>query len=231
MIAEEKAAARCHWHTLMESVGTCAACGLAGCGTCLVQEAGGYRCQQCIRKRRPIIVQSAPVRHLPQLDMPAPVIPSTALPALSMPPIQPPSFPASPEPEPLRVLPPQPVHRQSGTSYARILVSLALFVAGAMIPVSMTNQEGELVELTLKQHLLIGYVLWALFWGAPAAWRLWRQLIFNPSVTLRGGCSPVGLAGALTSILLLVLGGWFYCLFGGGIYQFLKHWWSVSRTA
>jgi hypothetical protein len=39
------------------------------------------------------------------------------------------------------------------------------------------------------------------------------------------------LASVLTAFCLLVLGGWFYCLFGGGIYQFLRHWWLVSRTA
>lgn len=202
MISGHPAVARCHWHTLVESVGTCAVCGKTGCSTCLVQEASGSRCQECIRKGRQV-VQLVPPQAPPSLPEPAPppITPVSQLPALR------------------RLVP----------KYTKILVSLAVFLVGAAIPIHRVTPEGP-VELTLNQHITVGYVLWALFWGAPAAWRLWRRFVIAPSAPWIG-CSPIGLAWVLTAIFLLVGGGWFYCLLGGGIYQFLKHWWLVSRTA
>lgn len=225
MISGHQAVARCHRHTLVESVGTCAVCGKTGCSTCLVQEAGGFRCQDCIQKGRQV-VQSRPVQ--PQVPPAAPLPPRAPGPSLTLMPMP------QPSPAPISPLGVQPVSPQPGlgrfaSKYTKILVSLAVLLVGAAIPVHQVTPEGP-VELTLNQHIMIGYVLWALFWGAPAAWKLWRRLIFNRSAVLFG-CSPAGLAWVLTAFSLLVLGGWFYCLFGGGIYQFLKHWWSVSRTA
>jgi hypothetical protein len=142
-----------------------------------------------------------------------------------MAPGQQPSSPLSPLP--VQPLSPQPARFK----YTKVLVSVALFLIGAAIPISMVNPDGSKVGLTLSQHLTIGYVLWALFWGAPAAWRLWRRFIFNKSMIFLGGCGPAGLAWLVTAPLLLIFGGWGYCILGGGIYQFLKHLWSVSRTA
>jgi hypothetical protein len=114
----------------------------------------------------------------------------------------------------------QPARGRFDPRYTKILVSLALFLAGAAIPIR---------NLTWGQHLLVGYVVWALFWGAPAAWRLGRKLAFNNSFLFLG-CPAGGVAWVLTACLLL-FGGWLYCLYGGGIYQFFKYWWSVSRTS
>lgn len=131
-------------------------------------------------------------------------------------------------PLPTQPLSPRPARGRSASSYTKILVSLALFLAGAAIPVQIVTPAGPR-GLTLSQHITIGYVLWAVFWGAPAAWRLWRKLVFSKSALLIG-CSPAGAAWVLTAFFGLVFGGWFYCLLGGGIYQFLKHWWAVSRA-
>lgn len=224
MISGQQGVAKCHWHTLMESVGTCAVCGKPGCGTCLVQEAGGFRCQDCIRKGRQI--HSRPIQ--PQAPPAAPWSPAAAGPAstsMAMP--QPAPTPISPLPA--QPLSPQPVRRSFASRYAKILVSLALFLISAAIPLITMTPDGP-VDVTLGQHITIGYSVWALFWGAPAAWRLWRKLVARLG-NFWIGCSPVGLAGILTALVWLVFGGWFYCLFGGGIYQFLKHWWSVARTA
>jgi hypothetical protein len=223
MISGHQGVARCHRHTLVESVGTCAVCGKTGCSTCLVQEASGFRCQDCIRKGRQV-VQSNPIQ--PQLPSAAPLSPTAPGQAFALT-SQPSLIPLSPP----RVQPisPQPAFGRFDPKYTKILFSLALFLAGAAIPVHL-GTSGELRELTLSQHITIGYALWALFWGAPAAWRLWRQVVFAKSALFLG-CSPIGLAWVLTAFCLLVFGGWFFCLFGGGIYQFLKHWWSIRRTA
>lgn len=223
MISGHQVVARCHWHTLVESVGTCAVCGKTGCSTCLVQEASGFRCQDCIRKGRQV-VESRPLQ--PQVPPAAPLSLTATGQALTLMQMPQPPTPISP----LRVQPvsPQPTRGRFASKYTKIFVSLALFLIGAAIPVLVTREGPQ--DLTWNQHLMIGYVLWALFWGVPAAWKLWRKFIFNKYILFLG-CSPAGVAWALTAPLLLVLGGWFYCLFGGGIYQFLKHWWSVSRTA
>jgi hypothetical protein len=122
----------------------------------------------------------------------------------------------------------QPASCNFVSRYVKILISLVLFLVGTVIPFYVVPEVSP--DLTLSQHLTIGYVLWALFWGLPASWRLWRKYIFNTNF-LFVGCSPVGMAWGLTAFCLLVLGSYFYCLFGGGIYQFFRHWWLVSRTA
>lgn len=209
MIAEDNAAARCHWHSLMDSVGSCAVCGLAGCGTCLVQEGGGYRCQECIRKRRQI-VQPTPVQPLPVPIHPqqVPLVPQTIAAALPVAaPTKPPSVAS------LRRYFPRDV---------KFIVSLLVFLAGVMIPLLVTPVNSE--PPTLGNRMQVGYAFWALFWGAPAAWRLGRKILsWIPSF----GCAGIGIGFAVAWVV-----GWFYCLFGGGIYQFLKHWRSVTqRTA
>ena len=222
MNSGHQAVATCHRHTLVESVGTCAVCGKTGCSTCLVQEASGFRCQECIRKGRQI-VRSGPVQ-----PPSAPLSPTTPgqgstsrqSPQTSLLPISP--LPVDP-------VSPRPPLGSFVSKYTRILVSLAVFLVGAAISVQVMTPEGP-VDPTVSQRIMNGYVLWALFWGAPAAWRLWRRFIFSKGSFLVG-CSPPGLAWLLTAFFLLMVGGWCYCLLGGGIYQFLRHWWLVSRTA
>ena len=211
MIAQDKTAARCHWHSLVEAVGNCAACGRAGCGTCLVQEAGGYRCQECIRKGRQII-QSAPVQSLLSTPMPATAPgqgfamlpqPSTSM---SLPPIQPVS--------------PQPAFGRVAPKSAKILVSLVVFLAGAAIPQLLVKVDGA-PDVTLSQHFWSGYVLWALFWGAPAAWRMGRKIV--------GSLFSFGCGGLWLGFGIAWFTGWCYCLLGGGIYQFARHCWSLTQ--
>lgn len=212
MIAQDKAVARCHWHSLVEPVGNCTACGRAGCGTCLVQETGGYRCQECIKRGRQI-VQPTPIQPQP----PPPAAPGHAFAMASLPPAL---TPISPPPV-------QPVSSQSAlgrfvTKDAKILVSLAIFLAGVALSFFVVVQNAP--KQTLSQHIAFGYVPWALFWGAPACWRLGRKLVFGLASF---GCPGMGLGFAVAWIA-----GWFYCLCGGGIYQFAKHWWFVrQRTA
>jgi hypothetical protein len=208
MISQDKAATRCHWHSLIEPVGNCAACGRAGCGTCLVQEVGGPRCQECIRKGRPVA----------QLATSQPQLPPSAAPVQA--------FVMSPPPQAIPTgLPPAQSASSLGSflpNDTKILVSLVIFLAGAAIPFLLRAQ--GVPESTLGQHIQFGYVPWALFWGAPAAWRLGRKLVFwLPSF----GCMGMAIGFSIAWIA-----GWFYCLCGGGIYQFARHWWFIrQRTA
>lgn len=197
MVAD-KAAARCHWHSMVEPVGSCAACGRAGCNTCVVQEPGGYRCQECIRKRRQI-VQATPVPSQPSKPYP-PAAPLPHLPAMQG--ITPQS------PSPARFLP----------SDQKIIFSIVVFLAGVAIPFLVVTPK----PTSWSQHIGLGYVLWALFWGVPAAWRLSRKFVFWPASF---GCPGIGFGLAAAWLF-----GWSYCLLGGGIYQFLKHLRSVART-
>lgn len=209
MIAGDKAAGRCQKHTLMDSVGTCAVCGVAGCSTCLVQEAAGWRCRECIRKGRQIQPRPMPVPAQPD---PAGMVPAPTAP--------------SPPSEGLTPMPPQPPHVPSLGRYlprdAKFFISLLVFLAGVMIPLLVTLPNGT---PDLGDRMQVGYAFWAVFWGAPAAWRLGRKLVFWLAAAF-GGCPGLGLGLALAW-----LGGWLYCLCGGGIYQFLKHWWSRTRPA
>jgi len=212
MIAQDKAGERCHWHSLVEPVGNCAPCGRAGCGTCLVQEVGGsYRCQECVRRGRQV-VQPAPS----QPQHPTSAASEQTFAIASSPPMA--LAPASPRPV-------QPVSSSLGRFVpkdAKILVSLAIFLAGAALPFFFRVQ--GVPKSTLSQHIEFGYVSWALFWGAPASWRLGRKLVF--------WLSSFGCMGMAIGFAVAWIAGWFYCLCGGGIYQFTKHWWFVrQRTA
>ncbi len=212
MIAQDKAIAKCHWHSLVEPVGNCAACGRGGCSTCLVQEAGGDRCQECIKRGRQIIqpppVQLQPLPPATQGQAFATAQLPPALPSISLPPVRSTSSQSALE----RFVPKD----------AKILISLFIFLAGVTIPFFVVVEGAP--RPTLSQHIAFGYVPWALFWGAPASWRLGRKLVFWLASF---GCPGMGLGFAVAWIA-----GWFYCLCGGGIYQFARHWWFVKqRTA
>ena len=103
----------------------------------------------------------------------------------------------------------------------KFIVSLLVFLAGLMIPLLVIPVNSE--PPTLGNRIQVGYAFWALFWGAPAAWRLGRKLL---SCMSSFGCAGIGIGFAAAWVV-----GWFYCLFGGGIYQFLKHWRSVTQQA
>lgn len=208
MIAGDKATARCRKHTLVDSVGTCAVCGVAGCDTCLVQEDAGWRCRECIGKGKQIQPQRMPVQAQPDPTQISPAQTAGLSPS-----------PATPIP-----MPPQPSQVSSFGRYlprdGKFFISLLVFLAGVMIPLLITLPTGR---PDLGNRMQVGYAFWAVFWGAPTAWRLGRKLVFWLAAAF-GGCPGLGLGLALAW-----LGGWLYCLCGGGIYQFLKHWWSRTR--
>lgn len=74
-------------------------------------------------------------------------------------------------------------------------------------------------EQPVSAALLVGYVMWALFWGMPPVWRWWRK----QSRHLLTGCTLVGCPLMLSvGVPLFLASAYFYSIFGGGIYQFVK---------
>jgi hypothetical protein len=74
---------------------------------------------------------------------------------------------------------------------------------------------------------IVGYVGWALYWGAPACVMGWWNLVLRASALL-----PVTFVGVIISILPMMIVAFLYSVWGGGLYQFGKRWWNVrsSRT-
>ena len=72
---------------------------------------------------------------------------------------------------------------------------------------------------TPQAVLLCAYAAWALYWGAPS-FLFWWSSTWSPI----GGPLlwwPVRIVGWLA---FLVVGGFCFCLFGGGLLQFFRHW-------
>lgn len=218
----EMNAARCYWHPSLEPTGNCSACGLPGCGTCLVREPGGYRCQTCIRKRRPIVQASPPLSQA-TVSAPTPPVATAPTPPVAAEPQ--PSWPAQPPVAPVGPPATSTPWQRYIPDDAKVRISLVVLLAGAILP--LLESQGQALEAVLGASLSMGYTFWALFWGVPGAWRLWRRLPSRPPY-MPGGLF-VFLIWWLLRIWVLVVGTWLYSLMGGGIYQFLKHWWAARR--
>jgi hypothetical protein len=105
---------------------------------------------------------------------------------------------------------------------ARIQISWIFLALGGVMGISKSPFHGI---STLGSALLTGYVFWAIYWGFPAFWRLWKKL--NPYwKKLEGAVATGWLLLAVVFSLFLTLGS-FYCVSGGGIYQFTKAWRST----
>jgi hypothetical protein len=114
-----------------------------------------------------------------------------------------------------------------------------LFLAGGALWGADTAQQGSNPVLAA---LCSGYILWALYWGMPAMWRWWRRLslpgsdrvksLLGLAGLLSGGLFAVGfwLARKIFSFTLLIVGGYFFSVCGGGPYQFVKHWRTAHST-
>ncbi len=72
--------------------------------------------------------------------------------------------------------------------------------------------------------LLFVYVAWSTFWGLKVVWPWWRNLNLFGKTGSGGESAGVQLMkGFLLLLIPLTLASW-YGEFGGGFYQFLKHW-------
>ena len=119
----------------------------------------------------------------------------------------------------------RPKPRPSLLTDLKIRVSLLILVAGASISLVSTPLH-EIGRETLYSSVITGYMIWGLFWGLPPVWRWWRGSPFGLSSFT--GCLMGAWFFSFLSLFFLLAGGWFYSLFGGGIYQFAKHWLRVN---
>ena len=101
---------------------------------------------------------------------------------------------------------------------SRLHFSWAVLAAGALG--GSLSEEGG-----LGAALFLGYLFWSVYWGGPPFWRWWRRSGIHGFGFLRYllpcGCSwPLRL---LLSLGLLGVGGYFYCLLGGGLFHFARY--------
>ena len=105
----------------------------------------------------------------------------------------------------------------------RLHLSWLVLAAGGLWGVSIAHSGGRPGSSTLQTALMTGYIAWALYWGVPPFWRWWRRFWLRmPSIMnfFSGGC----VLRAAISFFILVVGGYFFSVFGGGLYQFARHW-------
>lgn len=105
-------------------------------------------------------------------------------------------------------------------------VSWLILIAGVIYGLSHTSGRGWSEETQMV--LGSAYVAWAMFWGLPPFLKWWgRYWVTIPAMT---GCLPGGcLIQAFLVTVVLFIGTPFYCLCGGGVYQFVRHQFAVRR--
>lgn len=99
----------------------------------------------------------------------------------------------------------------------RIWISWVFAIFGALI--GAAAGQGEHAAAPVLTAILGAYVAWALFWGVPPVWRGWCGLFRNVFIfsTPRGWFILL-----LLFFYIPLVGGYFYGMFGGAIYEFLK---------
>lgn len=104
----------------------------------------------------------------------------------------------------------------------RMKLSWIVLVAGGLWGKAVAESNATLGS-PLEVALLFAYVLWSLYWGAPAAWYWWRKGYGSRIVQDVGNKLPEGFLRKAAAVSILMTGGSLYCVFGGGIRQFFRH--------
>lgn len=82
---------------------------------------------------------------------------------------------------------------------------------------------GQTTRDPLVSALVMGYMVWAFYWGVPDVWRWWQ------AATSYQRSHPASwtqtLMRYLFALLLVPLGGGLYGALGGGLYQWGKALW------
>lgn len=103
----------------------------------------------------------------------------------------------------------------------RTHLSWLILILGGLWGISMARAEGS-PGSALQGALITGYASWSLYRGLPPVWRWWKA----HGLRLGGlaGCIPGGaLIQAIVAFSILAAGGYFYSVFGGGLYHFTQH--------
>lgn len=118
-------------------------------------------------------------------------------------------------------------HTEGGMNSSwRMHLSWLFLAAGGLWGISMSRNGGGGSSSNLQMALMIGYMVWSLYWGLPPFWGWWRRVWLNASGAV--GCFSGGLANKIAiAITVLVFGSCLFSVFGGGIYHFVRHWRSA----
>jgi cation transport ATPase len=184
---------KCFYHPEQDAVGMCPQCGKAACRDCMKEVGGGILCKGCIAQRlQGVQAESKAVQQDRQATIDG---------------------------------------AQRKLKIAKIVFGV-FFIFGIFLTVAMVYQSifskdpqapgffAAIVGGALGS-VFVGYIAWSFFWGFPAIWRGLRSMfskmgcfvVLNPITWL-----------ILLMVFFMVVGcfGEMYCIFGGGLSQYLK---------
>lgn len=184
----------CYYHPETVAVGTCSQCGKAACRACIQDVGGVLLCKSCIALR------------LKEIEAEKEAI----------------------ESEHANVI---------ARAQRRIQISKLLFIFFALLGLvvgilgavnrafSVPGQPARsilsMIVAVPLAALFNGYFFWAFYWGLPALWSGFKGFFQNLGCFLF--LTPIGWLILLFLFLFFaVFIGEFYCLFGGGVYQYFK---------
>ena len=79
----------------------------------------------------------------------------------------------------------------------------------------------------LTSALTVGYIVWALYWGIPVAWRWWQDATAYQRAH-PAGCTQTAVRYLFTLVVVPVV-GLLFGVFGGALYQWGKALWLTRR--
>jgi hypothetical protein len=185
---------KCFYHPEQDAVGMCPQCGKAACRDCLKEVGGGILCKGCISQRlKSVEAENQAVFADRQAT----------------------------------------IERAKRRLRVAKIVFVAFFVLGMLLTGAMVLQSifsndpqapGFFTAIFggALGSAMVGYFAWSFYWGAPAVWRGVK------GVFSRIGCfvvlNPVTWL-ILLIVVLMVMGfvGEYYCILGGGWYQYRKN--------
>jgi len=106
---------------------------------------------------------------------------------------------------------------------SKCLLSLAFLIGGILLSIDTVAWQQD----PWSTGAFAGYVVWALFWGFPAVWR-WGRWIrtrgWRPEDSF-----PVAMMKKVAAWALLIFGGYWFSVLGGGVIVFLNEAFRASR--